>query len=66
MKCLKSKHKTNIWSYRLVYRLEESKNRNLRLQEDLRLARRECESLKQRFEEEALGKERERFVLKTV
>ncbi|XP_053400629.1 girdin-like isoform X3 [Mercenaria mercenaria] len=41
-------------------RLEESKNRNLKLQEELRITRRECESLKQRMEEESLGKERER------
>ena len=44
----------------LESRLEESKNRNLKLQEELHITRRECESLKQRMEEESLGKERER------
>lgn len=46
----------------LESRLEESKNRNLKLQEELRITRRECESLKQRMEEESLGKERERYL----
>ena len=41
-------------------RLDESKNRNLKLQEEVRIIKRECESLKQRYEEEALGKEREK------
>ncbi|KAL3873251.1 hypothetical protein ACJMK2_036390 [Sinanodonta woodiana] len=41
-------------------RLEESKNRNLKLQEELRLLKRECESLKQRYEEESVGHEREK------
>ncbi|XP_052272930.1 girdin-like isoform X2 [Dreissena polymorpha] len=44
----------------LESRLEESKNRNLRLQEDLRSTKRECESLKQRLEEDTLAKEQER------
>ncbi|XP_060577829.1 girdin-like isoform X3 [Ruditapes philippinarum] len=46
----------------LESRLEESKNRNLKLQEELHITRRECESLKQRMEEESLSKERERNV----
>ncbi|KAK3591834.1 hypothetical protein CHS0354_007697 [Potamilus streckersoni] len=44
----------------LESRLEESKNRNLKLQEELRLLKRECESLKQRYEEESVGHEREK------
>ncbi|XP_052767622.1 girdin-like isoform X3 [Mya arenaria] len=43
----------------LESRLEESKVRNMKLQNDLRVTRRECESLKQRMEEESLGKEQE-------
>ena len=39
-------------------RLDESKNRNVRLQEELRILKRECESLKQRYEEESVGNER--------
>ena len=45
----------------MCFRLDESKNRNLKLQEEVRLIKRECESLKQRYEEESLGKERERY-----
>lgn len=37
-------------------RLEESKNRNLKLRDEFRLVMRECESLKQRYEEESLAK----------
>ncbi|XP_052827724.1 girdin isoform X1 [Octopus bimaculoides] len=36
----------------LESRLEESKNRNMKLQEELRSVKRDCESLKQRLEEE--------------
>lgn len=36
----------------LESRLEESKNRNHKLQEELRCVKKECESLKQRYEEE--------------
>ncbi|XP_071162644.1 girdin-like isoform X2 [Mytilus edulis] len=42
----------------LQSRLDESKNRNVRLQEELRILKRECESLKQRYEEESVGSER--------
>lgn len=44
----------------LESRLEESKNRNLKLQEEMRILKRECESLKQRYEEESHGRESER------
>ncbi|XP_048734399.1 girdin-like isoform X3 [Ostrea edulis] len=44
----------------LESRLEESKSRNLKLQEEMRLLKRECESLKQRYEEESHGRESER------
>ncbi|XP_061172123.1 girdin-like isoform X3 [Saccostrea echinata] len=44
----------------LESRLEESKNRNLKLQEELRILKRECESLKQRYEEESHGRDTER------
>nr|XP_022333848.1 girdin-like isoform X3 [Crassostrea virginica] len=44
----------------LESRLEESKNRNLKLQEELRILKRECESLKQRYEEESQGRDSER------
>lgn len=40
----------------LESRLEESKNRNMKLQEDLRTAKRESEILKQRHEEESAEK----------
>lgn len=43
-----------IWA--LEARLEESKNRNSKLQEDLRSAKRESEVLKQRLEEEMAEK----------
>ncbi|GAB1601376.1 girdin-like isoform X3 [Argonauta hians] len=36
----------------LESRLEESKNRNIKLQDELRLVKKDCESLKQRLEEE--------------
>ncbi|XP_070181839.1 girdin-like isoform X2 [Littorina saxatilis] len=39
----------------LETRLEESKNRNLKLQEELRQSRRESETVKQRYEEEVAG-----------
>lgn len=48
--------------YNLSGRLEESKNRNLKLQEEMRILKRECESLKQRYEEESHGRESERSV----
>ena len=38
-----------------VVRLEESKKRNLKLQEELRESRRESEMVKQRYEEEVAG-----------
>ncbi|KAK3093661.1 hypothetical protein FSP39_018593 [Pinctada imbricata] len=41
----------------LESRLEESKNRNQRLHEEVRIMKRECESLKQRFEEESMSKQ---------
>ncbi|XP_062573805.1 girdin-like isoform X5 [Saccostrea cucullata] len=44
----------------LESRLEESKNRNLKLQEELRILKRECESLKQRYEEESHGRDTDR------
>ncbi|XP_060071604.1 girdin-like [Ylistrum balloti] len=42
----------------LESRLEESKKRNIRLQDELRQLKQECESLKQRYEEETHGRDR--------
>ncbi|KAL5009181.1 hypothetical protein ScPMuIL_014762 [Solemya velum] len=47
----------------LQSRLEESKSRNIKLQDELRVLKRECESLKQRWEEEDCSRERQETIL---
>ncbi|XP_021348797.1 girdin-like isoform X2 [Mizuhopecten yessoensis] len=42
----------------LESRLEESKKRNIRLQDEMRQLKQECESLKQRYEEESHSRDR--------